>query len=337
MFKINSLPLVLAIFGGGVALFGCEKLPPASIAPKLAATAASKDGAPAYTPAQKAWLNFVAKVRRGEQVDPTGQYVKDGTMIAADAGMAGPKRPKLDAARDKFPFALYADGSYVLLPKKSQTSAPSLTAPPDDPIMNCPGNTNCPVYGVVTSTFVTSVGQGGSGSIVDLKVTINKPTLQGYTILDSDLNKGAGGSNIYYHFTRDPNSVEQGLEYDKGSGYSTGMPVVRYKTANGSFWGQPDRPNYFWPIWSPNQNSNGHWDVVDLNIGAGGEYIYSYASKDSNALSSGGGNTYYSGFTEIGIISGNSDQIQPPTGWKRDDADLNEGAGGDHIYFCYKR
>ena len=288
-----------------------------------------------YTPAQQAWLNFVDKVRRGEQIDPTGQYVKDGAIIPADAAIR--KRPKLDAARDKFPFMLQPDGTIVRLLKANQQGAHTNNYPVDPPCGGdgepCSGGGGGPV---ITSTFTTSIGKGGSGGIVDLKVMLDKPTLLGYVQLDADLNKGAGGRYIYFHFTRDPNSVQQGIEYNKGSGYTTSMNVVRFTTANGNFTGQPSTPAYFWPIWSPNQNPNVYWDRIDLNGGAGGAYIYSYQSKDSSVLNPDKTISYYAGIAEIGILSGNSDQIQPPTSWQRYPADLNEGAGGDYIYFCYR-
>lgn len=293
------------------------------------------------TAAQHAWLNFVAKVRRGEQLDPTGQYVKDGTMLPAD-GLPH-RRLKLDVTKDKFPFTLYADGTTKLLAKALVNSKNTQSLNGDDeipPETPCHGIGDCPSYNVPPtpiSTFTTSVGQGGSGYIVDLKVMINKPIIPDYVRLDADLNKGAGGDYIYFHFTRNPNAVRRGIEYDKGSGYTNAMPVVRFETANGSFTSLPPTPAYCWPIWSPNQNPNVYWDRIDLNGGAGGAYVYSYQSKDDTVLNPDRTVSYYTGFSEIGILSGNSDQIQPPAGWQRYPADLNEGAGGDYIYFCYRR
>ncbi|GAB3637656.1 hypothetical protein GCM10027422_32460 [Hymenobacter arcticus] len=214
MFKINSLPLVLAIFGGGVALCGCEKLPSASIAPKVALAPTSEALPATYTAAQQAWLNFVDKVRRGEQLDPTGQYVKDGTMLPTASTRL--KRLRLDAARDKYPFQLAPDGTVVLLPKSQTVQSPgnttNLTDPIDNPPQECPPG-GCVGVPVITSTFVTSAGQGGgSGPIVDLRVALDKPIFNGYTVLNSDLNKGAGGREIYFQFTRDGASVLKGLE-----------------------------------------------------------------------------------------------------------------------------
>jgi hypothetical protein len=272
----------------------------------------------------------VAKVRRGEQVDPTGQYVKDGTMVAANADAISAKRPKLDVATQKLPFALYADGTYIMLPKTSTGGTANRPAPPDDPIMNCPGNTNCPVYGVVTSTFVASAGQGaGSGPIVDLKVAPNKPIFNGYTVLDSDLNKGAGGREIYFQFTRDGASVLKGLEYNSPNyTFSPADPLMSFTSGTGSTFSQPRAPVYYSVIWNANNSPNVYWITQDLNAGAGGAYVYSFQSKDSRSRDA-------VIFREVGILSGNSESIIPPTGWVKWPNDLNEGTGGDFIYFCY--
>ena len=324
------------IRGGGIALSACEQLPVARNLPQPAPVATAAPAAQPYTPAQQAWLNFVDKVRRGEQLDPTGQYVKDGTAPAATSGPASRTaaptyRPKLDAARDKYPFVLRPDGSYVLLGNGQGASA-NYTAPPDNPqplpCTDCVGQPGSPT---VTSTFVSSVGQGGNGAILDMKVTITTPTMPGYVKINSDLNKGAGGSYIYYWFTRTPNSVMRGIEYEKPPYYSANQGLTAYRTDEGSALGGPPKQSYvFWPIWQPTQNSNVDWNELDVNAGAGGKYIYTYYSKTNTTQT-----TTDKPFKEIGILSGNSDQIQPPNGWVRYNSDLNSGAGGDYIYLCY--
>jgi hypothetical protein len=153
--------------------------------------------------------------------------------------------------------------------------------------------------------------------------------------LNADLNKGAGGQYIYFLFTRDANTVQEGIEYQKVGNYTDAQSVAGFLTANGSNFGQPSTPTYYWPIWNANNNPNIYWNPVDLNAGAGGKYIYSYQSKDYSTFDNGVVN-YHPGFTEIGVLSGNSDTIMPPTGWIKYPADLNEGAGGDYIYFCYR-
>ncbi|MBB4600472.1 hypothetical protein HNQ93_000048 [Hymenobacter luteus] len=91
------------------------------------------------------------------------------------------------------------------------------------------------------------------------------------------------------------------------------MSVVRGKNAPGTVWGT--------------------WEQPDLNDGSGGRFIASYQSKDVRD----------GGPIEVGVIAGNSSSISPPMGWIKIDnvngygVDLNEGAGGDYIYFCIKR
>lgn len=68
------------------------------------------------------------------------------------------------------------------------------------------------------------------------------------------------------------------------------------------------------------------FELYDLNEGVSGTYIRAIQSKSPNA-----------GLPlEIGVLSGNSSNIQPPVGWSKASIDLNEGAGGDFIYFCVK-
>lgn len=307
-------------------------MPPATVAPK-----AEPAAAPTYTRAQQAWLNFVAKVRRGEQLDPTGQYVKDGTLVPADQEQR--IRPKFDAARDKYPFILRADGTVVALAKAgaNEGTSSSYVAP-----INCPPDDPCPSGGyppAVTSTFVSSVGLGGTGDILDIKTLYDVQSILGYEKLNANLNQGAGGSVMFYFFTRFSTSVLQGIEYSLPNQYpnlNTADPVVAYdgKTTHWFYQDRPQASSGFAPIWypDPNKNYNGDWHSMDLNQGAGGEYVWTYQSK---TLSVGNG---AAPFHEIGILSGNSSQIQPPAGWlKFSQQDLNDSAGGDFIYFCYKQ
>ena len=292
---------------------------------------------PTYTVAQQAWLNFVDKVRRGEQVDPTGQYVKDGTIIPDDAEPH--TRPKLDAARDKYPFHLLPDGTVVMLKAVGREGGTNIPVPPDDPPVECPpgGCTGVPTGPTTTSTFVSSVGLGGSGDIVDIKVAYQYPD-GNYIVLNADLNKGAGGSYIYYEFMRNPSDVLRGREYfdpynPKCVYVNAYDPVTSYVTGTGSGFPRktyPTPPGSFYPIWLPSSSFYTDWENSDLNEGAHGAYIYSYQSKDASRQGA-------APFHEIGVLSGNSDQIQPPAGWIKAPNDLNEGAGGDYIYFCYKQ
>ncbi len=41
--------------------------------------------------------------------------------------------------------------------------------------------------------------------------------------------------------------------------------------------------------------------------------------------------------SELTVIHGGSSSIQPPSGYTKINVDLNQGAGGDYVYACYKR
>lgn len=336
--KITSA-LIVALLGGAVALWGCEKVAPAELSP-TAGPANQRLAAPGtpgqtgkLTPAQLAWTRFVDKVERGEQADPTGQYVSKATVCAEKPASERARRPKFDqAAGVPAGLVIRASGA-VALP-----TGHSREADPDDPPVVCP--MGCPGTGGgtgVTSTFTTSQNQGGSGQIHDLKLvgsgssTSRAEALNsGYTLLDADLNKGAGGAYVYFCFVRDAANVLSGLEYYQGQPNSAPLDVL---TSFATKKGTPTKPRAdarYFDIWSPNQNPYPYWGYVDLNAGASGDYIYSFQSKSNQVQP-------FTGYvSEVGILSGNSAGITPPAGWVKYPQDLNEGAGGDFIYFCYK-
>ncbi len=329
------------IIGGGVfALWGCEKVAPNEPSPKAAQadqTLAPAKATQTLSPAQAAWLKFVDLVEQGKLVDPSGQYVAKGTMAAVDAAGKRISRPKFDAATPAF-------ARHYVLSKKGEITA--LSVPGVGGTANKFDNpcADCPVPGpttTVTSTFVTSVGQGGPGPIHDLKIAYNddsKVALQnaGYTFINSDLNKGCGGAYIYFYFNRNALTVLNGPEYSQNKPYSGPNDILRYfqTNTNGGRFG-PVVPSFrFFYMWTPIGTTgangyNGGYTQPDLNGGAGGEYIYSYQSKDPTLINS-------ADITEVGVLSGNSDTIQPPAGWTKYGNDLNQGAGGDYIYFCYR-
>ncbi|GAA3989104.1 hypothetical protein GCM10022407_37090 [Hymenobacter antarcticus] len=191
----------------------------------------------------------------------------------------------------------------------------------------------------VVSTFTTSETLGGNGYIYDLKIVVgaNSSTSTqvtlgraGYTKLDANLNKGAGGNEIYLCFQRSPAQVLNGLEYTYNYAYSSPNDILTaFQTQYGSLTNAPAGDPYFYNIWVPNQNSNVYWGTIDLNAGAGGDYIYSFQSKSPFVPN-------YRPFREVGILSGNISTLYPPSGWAKYPRDLNEGAGGDYIYFCYR-
>jgi hypothetical protein len=334
--------LSVALLGGAVALWGCEKMAPAELSPEALparSIEATVFSAEAHSPAQAAWLRFVDRVERGEQVDPAGQYVAKTTRLAAGAGGARVVRPKYEAGTPAFArrYRLQRNGEVT----GQNTSA---TLGDDGPPSECEGCEG-PGQGVpipYTLSFTSSVNQGGSGYIHDLKIVTggagSGSTSQqvvlggaGYTLLNADLNRGAGGAYIYLCFQRNSANVLSGLEYYQGAENSAPFDILTsFTTKNGSTFSKPGADSRYFDIWVPNQNPYYAWSYIDLNGGAGGEYIYSFQSK-SNQIP-----VFNGYFSEVGILSGNSSTILPPAGWQKYPHDLNEGAGGDFIYFCYK-
>ena len=200
----------------------------------------------------------------------------------------------------------------------------------------------------VSSTFVSSETIGGYGVypnyfpdninnyIQDIKVikgsssTIGTSDLPGYYKVPVDLNRGAGGKYIYLCFTRDPEKVQgsdSGLQSwvnDQMMGRYVPVKTIYVRSYNvGGVNGWPT--NCSPPI--EVKDAFG-FHTPDLNDGAKGKYIYAYQEKCD---------TYSSrAVREVGVIYGNSSSIQPPVGWEKIPGDLNEGAGGDYIYFCVK-
>ena len=123
----------------------------------------------------------------------------------------------------------------------------------------------------------------------------------GWKMIDVDLNKGAGGDYIYMHVLY---------------GWTT-TPI----TDLGVAYVENGRMNYPALSWYELIN-------VNLNRNAGGSMLYLCTS-----LAPG------SAVTNVVVLDGKkaSDaKAQKPAGaWKIVDVDLNKGAGGRYLYFCY--
>ncbi|PTX22337.1 hypothetical protein C8N40_101160 [Pontibacter mucosus] len=257
------------------------------------------------------------------KTDKTGQYVsKDVQVTGFEDGSERPTRPK-----------------------KSIEAASTMSS---DPL--CPYSTDCTGGGGGTGippsppTFVSSesIGEGSyyynsRNLIQDLKIikgsssSIGTSDLPGYYKIPVDLNKGAGGKYIYLCFTRNPERVV-------GSSSNPGAWVnderIGWKVPVRGIVVKPQSigPANSWPnLWTPpiEMKDPLGFHCPDLNDGAGGKYIYAYQQKDS-------WDTSLPLVKEVGVLYGSSSSIQPPPGWVRIPQDLNEGAGGDYIYFCVK-
>lgn len=128
----------------------------------------------------------------------------------------------------------------------------------------------------------------------------------GYTKIDYDLNRGAGGKYIYlcYHKsavdTISPQANPQCID------------DILFVTGEGA----PPPPGYT-------------KIDVDLNKGAGGDYIYLCYRL-----------TAYDGIKaikDVVIIGGDNADIPPPYAFTKVNQDLNAGAGGDYIYLCFSQ
>lgn len=328
--------LLIALLGGAVALWGCEKMAPAELSPVAVRTTqdmAAPNTNAAATPAQDAWLRFVDRVERGEVVDPAGQYVAKGTRTKAVEAMSKRvSRPKYDAATRAFRQHYFMD-------RRGEVTS---TGQDPLPSIMCPNTDDC--YGsggpVIVSTFVSSEGiapysgaDNPNGYIYDLKV--GRGYAQGdhdgipgsYTVLYSDLNKGAGGPFMYIGFTRVPNDVSQNPEIIYNEPYNFGPVTLLGISKKYNF---NDDYSFFasnsFPIWADTGIRLG-FNEYDLNQDVGGTYIHAMLSKAPD----------FGNPIEIGVLSSNSSTTQPPAGWTKASIDLNEGAGGDYIYFCIKR
>ncbi|WP_460894728.1 hypothetical protein [Rufibacter soli] len=257
------------------------------------------------------------------RTDKTGQYVSKNVQVTGyDDGSQRPTRYKQDAAGGKI-------GTYDL--PEEDTGGGGGYIPP-----------------TVTSTFVKSDGTGytypnqyytnPNNYIRDLKIikgsssSVGTDDLPGYSKIPVDLNRGAGGQYIYLCFTRELDAV-QGSDTNPGAwvnddrigrtAFVRNIEVVAQSIGPAGMWPNPE-------ISPPIEVKDAlGFHCPDLNDGASGKYIYAYQYRDNY-------NTTAPYVREVGVLYGNSSTIQPPTGWTRIEGDLNEGAGGDYIYFCVK-
>jgi hypothetical protein len=287
------------------------------------------------TSAQGAWLRYVERVERGEIIDPSGQYVAKGTMASVDASGHRIVRPKYDVATTAFNkhYRLGRNGKVIGVPATGNDGTTSLIDYPCD----CGELPPAP-----TTTFVSSEGRApysgadnADGYIYDLK--IGHGSAQGdhdgipssYTVLYSDLNKGAGGPFIYIGFTRVPSDASENPEAIHHRPYAVGPVTEIGIVKKYSYF--DDYPAFgppLYPVWV-DTGTRDAFAEYDLNEGVGGTYIRAYNSKQFGAISNGQA-------IEVGVLSGNSSSIVPPSGWVKASTDLNENAGGDFIYFCIK-
>lgn len=255
--------------------------------------------------------------------DKTGQYVsKDVQVTGYEDGSERPTRPKHDA------------GSGEIGAKN---------VPICDPCDGGGGTYTPPVYSGFVSSELNSESYNYpyqtyvnlQNYIYDLKIIKGSSSTigvddPGYYKINVDLNKGAGGKYIYLAFTRDPEKVKGSSSwiYDGMKGSHNPVRNIYVKSNSFGYGFNMEPSNCAAPIETKDFLG---YHQPDLNDGAGGKYIYAWQEKCSTYTPN-----HPNPIREVGVIYGNSSTIQPPSPWIRISGDLNEGAGGDYIYFCIK-
>lgn len=161
--------------------------------------------------------------------------------------------------------------------------------------------------GAEDNVYISSINVSAAATASTAK---NSLTNGGYTLIDKDLNADSGGNYIYmgYKTTTDPAKALRDIRFyvaDANDSWSTATVTINGKRC--TYTRVAD---------------------VDLNKGAGGHYIYAYATNDENA-----------GPPIKAISFGNSAtpseyRVATTLGSPYRVADLNADAGGEYIY-CY--
>ncbi len=86
-------------------------------------------------------------------------------------------------------------------------------------------------------------------------------------------------------------------------------------------------------IYNDDKTPDGYHKInIDLNMGAGGAYIYlCYKLGEPTAESA------LNGIVDLTVIAGPNSDLNPPYGYTLVKKDLNAGSGGDYVYFAYKK
>ncbi|MCR5636656.1 MAG: InlB B-repeat-containing protein [Clostridiales bacterium] len=166
-----------------------------------------------------------------------------------------------------------------------------------------------------TGLYVSEIATGCAKKSANAKQQL---TQAGFTVLDFDLNKDAGGHYIYfgYKLSNDPSKAITAVRFQMGKkGVQT--PSVIKSSVNGV-------ECSFSPVVNPSTNA-----MDDLNKEAKGYYIYTYATRDKCS----------GGITTIAVSeTANVQGYVTGTSFSNPDeaADLNKEAGGAYVYLHYK-
>jgi hypothetical protein len=163
-----------------------------------------------------------------------------------------------------------------------------------------------------TPTYIASIGITQKGS-----ADAAKSALSGHTIIDRDLNEGAEGDYVYmgYKTTNDPYGAITGIVFQVGK---NPPESISYGGCTFNLVGGSEETN---------TSSQGGW--IDLNGAAGGDYIYTYVTRDHN---------YGAPLTTMTVDEGSSKSgYSTGTDTSGSVIDLNQKAGGKYLYLHYKR
>lgn len=170
------------------------------------------------------------------------------------------------------------------------------------------------------TTFISYIATGYGKKAANAKGPL---TNSGYTVIDHDLNGGAGGKYIYcgYKTTTDVNISLKDLRI------SIGRDADTYTAPENS-------SLYTVAGVSPTSQNTGDADgIVDLNKDADGDYLYYFATKDAKA-----GDPILEIIVDNSVNANGYDTVKYLNSANfNENADANKGAGGDDIYTHVKR
>ena len=169
-------------------------------------------------------------------------------------------------------------------------------------------------FAISTPTYITDICIAYSKSNSTAKDLV---TDNGYTLINYDLNENAGGRYIYmgYKESFDYTRAITGIIFRKGENPPDTIEYmgVEFQLVGGAY----------------EQNGTGD-GVVDLNVGAGGEYIYTYITRDLNY-----GYPLIKLGTKNYATDASSQDIVTCINTFGEAQNLNEDAGGDDIYLYH--
>ncbi len=168
-----------------------------------------------------------------------------------------------------------------------------------------------------TPTYIASIGIAQDGSSGSTGVNDCKNELSGHTIIDRDLNDGAGGDYVYigYKTTTDPSKAITGIVFRVGGDPPSSITYNGY--------------TFYLVGGSYETNTASEGGYIDLNGAAGGDYIYMYVTRDSG---------YGAPLTTMTVDESSSKSgYSTGTNTSGNVIDLNQNAGGDYLYLHYKR